>query len=112
MSGMKTYTGSVTVPMLLLVAALFPLCPGRAQGGEVSAIAVYVSPTGDDGGPGTLAAPFRTLTRARDAVRQAKKSSTGPVTVFLRGGTHYLADPLTLDGDDSGEEGSPVVYRG
>ncbi len=65
----------------------------------------YVAPTGSDANSGTLAQPFATLARAQQAVRQK------PGTVYLRGGTHYLAETLTFTAADSGTAAAPVVYQ-
>ncbi|MCC7491331.1 MAG: NPCBM/NEW2 domain-containing protein [Fimbriimonadaceae bacterium] len=56
----------------------------------------YVAPTGADTNAGTLAAPFATLERARDAVR-----GTGG-TVVLRGGVYRRSATLALTAADSG----------
>jgi hypothetical protein len=76
----------------------------------------YVSPQGDDGNPGTLEQPFRTLERARDAVRALRGSNQGQVpvggvTVWLRGGRYELRETFVLSPEDSGQEGRPVAYR-
>jgi hypothetical protein len=79
-----------------------------------------VSNAGDDTAAGTLAAPFCTLHRARDAVRALKARSggvvpAGGITVELRGGV-YTAPvvgevPLALSAADSGRPGAPIVWR-
>src|SRR6266480_1891110 len=74
----------------------------------------YVSPGGSDAGAGTLASPFASLEKARDAVRAAKQSSPtrgGAVTVWLRGGDFVRTNALALSALDSGSEGAPVVWR-
>ena len=82
----------------------------------------YVSPDGDDTWSGHLPAPrgagrdgpFRTLGRARAAIRALKAEHrarlTEPATVFLRGGMHHLAEPFELRPDDSGTAECPVTY--
>ncbi|RMG41195.1 MAG: right-handed parallel beta-helix repeat-containing protein [Planctomycetota bacterium] len=73
----------------------------------------YVSPQGDDNGPGTRQRPFATVHRARDAVRAALKASppAGPLHVFIAPGRYELAEPLTLGPRDSGAGPSaPVVW--
>lgn len=61
------------------------------------AIEVYVSPTGDDNGLGTIGAPFKSLHRARDAVRAWRAGGgTGTATVWLREGRHQLDSTLVL----------------
>ncbi|MFM2092327.1 MAG: hypothetical protein RLZZ127_2816, partial [Planctomycetota bacterium] len=76
----------------------------------LSALDFYVSPGGRDSDPGTLQAPFRTLTRARDAVRAANTTMTADITVYLRGGYHRLGETLTMTQADSGMNGHRVVW--
>ena len=72
----------------------------------------YVSPKGDNNNPGTEAKPFATIDRARDAVRELKKSGplAKPVSVILLGGTYNLKEALVLTPEDSGTETCPVTY--
>ncbi|MBT7298296.1 MAG: hypothetical protein HN849_02220, partial [Victivallales bacterium] len=70
---------------------------------------IHVSPTGRDANPGTEAAPFQTLTRARDTARSAK--AKGAVTVWLHGGTYWQPTPLLLGPEDSGTAKAPIPYR-
>jgi hypothetical protein len=69
-----------------------------------------VAPSGRDSNPGTKDRPFATLGRARDAVRQIKKTLKEPITVFLRGGTYYLDEPLVFIAEDSGSCEAPVRF--
>lgn len=70
----------------------------------------YVSTFGDDGNPGTIEKPFKTIHKARDAVREAKKETGEDLKVILRGGTHFIEQPLVLDREDSGKKGQVVSY--
>jgi hypothetical protein len=72
-----------------------------------------VAPTGNDANPGTTAKPFGTLERARDAVREMKKSGRSDLaaTVWLSGGDYELAKTFELDAADSGTAQAPIVYR-
>jgi hypothetical protein len=73
----------------------------------------YVSPSGKDNNPGTLAQPFRTISRARDAVRRFRIQNPGfadTVAVVLRGGRYYIQAPLLLAAEDGGTPSSPTVY--
>lgn len=74
--------------------------------------AFHVAPQGSDQAPGTRTAPFATLARARDAIRQLKAPGplTGPVQVWLHGGKHYLEQPLRLTEQDSGTQDCPVTW--
>jgi len=73
-----------------------------------------VAVDGNDRNPGTETQPFATLERARDAVRELKKSRglpKGGVAVFLRGGVYRIEKTFALSEEDSGTEAAPVVYR-
>jgi len=55
--------------------------------------------------------PFRTLTRARNAVRGLKtRPNKGGIRVAVRGGVYRLEEPLALLPEDSGTEDAPVIY--
>ncbi|MGF1590471.1 MAG: right-handed parallel beta-helix repeat-containing protein [Pleurocapsa sp.] len=75
----------------------------------------YVDPQGSDQSLGTKDAPFATLQRSRDAIRELKRQQHGTlrqsVTVWLREGTHFLAQPLELTAEDSGRADLPIIYR-
>jgi hypothetical protein len=70
----------------------------------------YASPAGSDSAAGTKDAPFATIGRARDAVRQTLKAAPQPTTVYLRGGTYYLPETLVFAPQDSGTKAAPVAY--
>ena len=82
--------------------------PGATGGLELA-----VAPGGDDNGPGTLAHPFATLERARDAVRKAIASGMPApgATVWLRGGVYERGATLVLDTADAGRAGATVEWR-
>lgn len=73
--------------------------------------AVYVSPTGNDGNPGTKSAPFKTLRKARDFVRTINRNMAGDITVILRGGDYPLSSPIGFDQRDSGTNGHRIMWR-
>jgi hypothetical protein len=100
-----------------VVAALLavPNSVLAADGGAPDASATaqatyYVSPQGNDCNAGTLAAPFRTLSKARDVVRTVNDAMTGDIVVYLRGGTYSLASTLSFGAADSGTRGFYVKY--
>ncbi len=80
----------------------------------------FVAPSGNDAWSGTKPTatadgsdgPFATLQKARDTVRQARKSGdkTQP-TITVRAGTYTVVEPLKLEAQDSGEPGMPVLWR-
>jgi len=73
----------------------------------------YVAAQGNDNNPGTLAKPFATLQRAQQAARKQRSEDRGQksVTVLVRAGTYYLAEPLVFTSEDSGGKAVPVVYQ-
>jgi hypothetical protein len=78
-------------------------------------LTLHVSPAGNDQAVGTAAAPFATLERARDAVRELKRDKglpAGGVRIVLHGGTYPRTAPLMLTPEDSGTAKAPVVYTG
>lgn len=93
------------LPLLLAAACLSP---------AAFALERYVSPQGDDRNSGTLAAPWRTLEGARDAVRAWRQAQPAgrseAVTVWLRGGNYPLARTFELTRADSGTAEAPVTF--
>ena len=95
----------------LIVIAVLPCRSAYAEG---KPSVLYVATDGAHKNPGTMAEPFATLERARDAIRELKKKDglpQGGVTVWVRGGVHYLSSTFDLAKEDSGTKSSPVVYR-
>ncbi len=91
---------------LLLLSIVF--ITSLLRGGEF-----YVAPDGNDSNPGTKAAPFASLTGARNAVRAAKKiRSEEPWTVHFAEGIYTVSDPVVFEPQDSGTEQDPIVYQG
>jgi len=71
----------------------------------------YVATEGKDTNPGTAAAPFATLTRARNAAREKVAAGlTRNLLVLIRGGTYPQADTLAFGPEDSGTEEHSVTY--
>jgi len=84
-------------------------------------VAFYVSPDGNDSWSGRFAepvqgktdGPFATLERARDAIRELKRSGPMPeggVYIYLRGGTYVRGATFQLTSEDSGTKVSPIIY--
>lgn len=71
----------------------------------------YVSPNGSDSNPGTIDAPFKTITKARDIVRTINSNMTGDIYVYLRGGTYNITDTITFGPQDSGTNGYRIYYK-
>ena len=71
----------------------------------------YVSPDGSDDNAGSKQAPFATLVRARDAIRDAKVAGREGINVILTDGIHLLDDSFVLEPQDSGSAKAPIVYK-
>ncbi|MFW5868477.1 MAG: right-handed parallel beta-helix repeat-containing protein, partial [Armatimonadota bacterium] len=84
-----------------------------AAGAAHAAVEFHVASGGNDASTGSAEAPFATLVRARDAVREASAEDAphGGVTVWLHGGRHEMAETLELSAEDSGAEDTPVTWR-
>jgi hypothetical protein len=87
--------------------------------GPVDAVDFHVSIKGNDAWSGALPAPdpdgndgpFASLARAQQAIRSLKRNGLRePVTVWIRGGTYFLNEPLVLSAEDSGTQTCPVTF--
>jgi hypothetical protein len=71
----------------------------------------YIAPSGKDKNDGTLDKPFATLSRARDAVRELKKTKKdGTITVFIRGGNYQIHETVVFGLEDSGSRNQTITY--
>ena len=71
-----------------------------------------VSPKGSAAAAGSARAPFATVGRAQQAVRDLKAAQpdrAAPIVVEIRGGTYYLPAPLAFTAADSGTTSSPFA---
>ena len=79
----------------------------------------YVSPVGNDFWSGTLPAPnpagndgpFRSITKARDAVRCRLASMNKNIVVMFREGEYFLDSTVVFGLEDSGKGKYKVIYR-
>ncbi|HEX7499026.1 MAG TPA: right-handed parallel beta-helix repeat-containing protein, partial [Polyangia bacterium] len=70
---------------------------------RASAAEYYVSPTGSDSNPGTLASPFATL-------QKGNNSAAAGDTVWLRGGTYYSTTQITLSGSGTSDSNRTKIW--
>ena len=94
--------------ILTLVLVFSVLCCGELLGKDF-----YVDANGDDTNDGSKDAPFATIDRARQAVREHKKQKgfpAGGFNVWLREGVFELEESLVFDFHDSGTADWPIVY--
>lgn len=96
---------------LFLSLLFFMIPPPTAETVYAAETAFYVSPNGSDTASGTKEQPFLTLAKAQEAVRSARQTADGDITVYLRGGTYYLSQPLEFTEADGGQNGHIVHYQ-
>ena len=82
--------------VIILICILFSACSRETV--------FYVSPSGSDDNSGAGQQPFATIAQAQKAARQTKNA----VTVYLREGVYYLAEPVVFTREDSRRERSPL----
>jgi hypothetical protein len=102
------------VPCILITSVAFaqekPASLSVAQNGNDAWSGELSEPNaaGTDG-------PFKTIERARDAIRAMKTAGglpRGGVIVQIHGGTYYLEKTLEFTAEDSGMAEAPIVYSG
>jgi hypothetical protein len=97
--------------LAVVVCVLFVTFPAAAGAKAPARVTFWVSPVGDDHADGDRSHPFRTLVRARDAVRAAqRRSGHSQYFILLLDGTYRLSHTLVLDWRDSGRAGADVVW--
>ena len=99
---------SLTFVVVLVVGMATNSCVAAAR------TEFHVSIHGDDAGTGTAEQPFRSLDRARDAIREMRGSDgqlSAALTVIVHGGTYWLPEPFELGANDGGTASAPVTYR-
>lgn len=93
------------------LASLKPLSQPKQTYGYCTEF--YVSVTGSDDNDGmTKQAPFKTIGRAIEEVRQLPAAVDDDIVVNIAEGTYFLDDMLRLYPEDSGRGGHRVIYRG
>ena len=111
----RAAVAALVVAGWLIMAALPPSAaaaqetPEPGEGGVGMGRVLFVSPDGSDASPGTQAAPFASLSKARDTIRGMDRAT--PITVFVGPGRYQLAETLTFDHRDSGTPVAPIRYR-
>jgi len=100
---------SMNVKILYRIA----MCCTGLGAARLSALDLYVSPSGDDTSSGAANAPLATIAGARDAIRSLKNEGglpKGGVTVWLGAGYYNSLSTIAFDERDSGTETSPITY--
>jgi hypothetical protein len=79
-------------------------------------LVLHVATTAPGLGDGSKARSYPSLSQARDAIRQWKKSHdgtlpSGGVRVLIHGGTYPVSDTFVLEQQDSGTSEAPIIYQ-
>lgn len=94
-----------------MTAVLLRLTKTAIVDSHTTQASFYVDGTnGSDENAGTENEPFKTVERAKEAVRDINDAMTGDIYVYIKGGTYQMAEPLTFDEHDSGMNGFNVIY--
>lgn len=73
----------------------------------------YVSENGADTGDGTFENPFKTIFKARDAVRELNAAGLlNDVEVIVRGGVYIMPEVWRMGPEDSGTNGHSITWKG
>lgn len=104
---MRGRIGSTSLAVLCALM-LAPSASAQTEGVTRPTVTIAVSPTGDDAADGSIAHPFRTLTRAQAAVRDANAKSD--VVVRIADGVYRLDAPITLAAADGGQKDRVVTW--
>lgn len=75
-------------------------------------IDIYVSANGDDLGDGSKQMPFRSLSKAKEAVAARGNNVRGKITIHLASGVYDLADTELFEAAHGGKNGYQVIIRG
>lgn len=102
MSARVGFSGIVLAAICVFISSFLSL--------EASAVDLYVAADGDDNNAGTITAPFLTLAKAQAQVRALLPGASGPINVWVRGGTYYLSNALIFGPSDSGTSTTPVTF--
>lgn len=78
--------------------------------GDDTEAQLYVAPSGNDSADGSREHPFRTLARAKEAVRELDKSK-GDIIVLVANGFYPVKDTIQFSSQDSGNDKCTIHYR-
>ena len=108
---MHAFTHKFRIPATLKSLALLFLF-GFLLSSGVESKNFYVSPLGDDTNPGTEKQPFKTLERAKEAVRSVvDEGLESNITVWIREGTYRISESIRFGPEDSGSDQYRISYK-
>lgn len=96
----------------LMLIAVMSMCSNLNAAAMVQ---LHVSPEGGDDNTGALDAPVATLEKARDLLREIRRTDqeafSGGATIWIHNGVFEQSLPLILSNEDGGGKENPVFYR-
>lgn len=99
------------IAILMALCMLVSMCGTLTYAENYGRTYIYVSADGNDSGTGEIGAPFKTLEKARDYLREHPELKNNGVTVYLRGGEYSILKTIEFSEEDSGTEENPVIYK-
>lgn len=99
------------IAVALLTVVWVAGCSSNGLKIETASEGIYVAPGGFDDNPGTKVLPFATMQRARNEVREIKKTGLqADVNVYFRAGTYRLHDTVVF-GMEDGSAAHRITYQ-
>ena len=77
----------------------------------ILAVDFYVSPSGNDSNSGSLASPWKTISKAKEHIRTINNAMSENINIHLREGTYFLNQTLEFTPEDSGKNGKRIIYK-
>jgi len=102
---------TLTLFTALLLAPLTSLHGAKSAANASAATVLFVSPAGDDSGPGSEAVPLATIQEAQTRVRKLVAGMKTDIEVRLLPGVYFLTQPLAFTESDGGTGSFVVRYR-
>lgn len=103
---------SMILVCVIAISTIFAGCMADIPDETYAGPEFFVDIHGNDSNPGTKEKPFRTLERAKEAVRAANDDMTCDIIVNIGAGVFSLEQTLELTPEDSGTNGYQIIYRG
>jgi len=92
---------------ILLILISSSIYAGNTQHKEF-----YISLSGSDKNNGSINAPFASIEKARDVIRDEKsKSPETSFTVYLRQGIYQISKTISFDKNDTNKDEFPVIFK-
>lgn len=91
-------------------ATAAPIATQAPEPTEAGHVRFYVADNGSDSGDGSRSQPFRTLAKAKEAVRGLDKSQ-GDIVVEIADGFYPVTEPIVFTAEDSGTDQCTITYR-